>query len=237
MSNVNWNNISSFSSQADIFSWNNNSNSTFTDFSAFSNINSNQSTFGNSFFPMPFNSTFYPTSNSWQNMSSQVGNIDFSFSFNYTQPSFDMYSSTRTTSETKTDKDDKHPKYNSSKDINADQNLRYLKNLTSEMQDKTKGLIAYANEKGYDVEISSGYRTESEQQALRERYQDEPGRVATNSAHCAGKAIDIRVTKNGKDSDAGYNLLGEYAKSELGMRWGGDFTSYRERWHFDYDWA
>ena len=112
-----------------------------------------------------------------------------------------------------------------------------MKNLTSEMQEKTKKLIAYANEKGYDVQISSGYRTQAEQNELKKKYANEPGRVADKSAHCEGKAIDIKVTKNGQESDAGYNLLGKYAKSELGMRWGGDFTSYRERWHFDYNWA
>ena len=105
------------------------------------------------------------------------------------------------------------------------------------MQEKTKKLIAYANKNGYDVQIIDGYRTEAEQKELQNKYQDEPGRVATNSAHCAGKAIDIKVTQNGQVSDSGYKLLGNYAKSQLGMRWGGDFSSYRERWHFDYDWT
>ena len=127
--------------------------------------------------------------------------------------------------------------YASDKDIYESTNRAYLQDLTPEMQDRTKQLIAYANSKGYDVEITSGYRTPEKQAELREKYKNEPGRVAKNSAHCAGKAVDISVYKNGVKSDEGYNLLGQYAKSELGMRWGGDFSTYRERWHFDYDWA
>ena len=133
--------------------------------------------------------------------------------------------------------DNKPVDYSNMSDINASSNKEYLKNLSPEMQEKTKKLIAYANENGYDVKITSGYRTEERQKELQEQYKDQPGRVAKNSAHCAGKAIDIKVTKNGKESDSGYRLLGEYAKNELNMRWGGDFKSFRERWHFDYDWA
>ena len=147
-------------------------------------------------------------------------------------------SSNSTEPEIKLDKHiNKTVKYSNKSDINASINKDYLKNLTPEMQERTKKLIAYANEKGYDVEIVSGYRTQEKQKELQERYKNQPGRVAKNSAHCAGKAIDIRVTKNGKESEAGYKLLGKYAKKELDMRWGGDFKSFRENWHFDYEWA
>ena len=105
------------------------------------------------------------------------------------------------------------------------------------MQKQTQKLIAYANENGYDVQITSGYRSQEKQKQLQEQYKDQPGRVAKRSAHCEGKAIDIRVTKDGVESDTGYSMLGQYAKSELNMRWGGDFSSFRERWHFDYGWA
>ena len=93
--------------------------------------------------------------------------------------------------------DNKPVEYSNISDINASSNKEYLKNLSPEMQEKTKKLIAYANENGYDVKITSGYRTEERQKELQEQYKDQPGRVAKNSAHCAGKAIDIKVTKNG----------------------------------------
>lgn len=129
--------------------------------------------------------------------------------------------------------------YNNSNDKFADNNKNYLKNLNPEMRKRTEQLIAYANSNGYDVKIISGKRTNEEQKRLQEKYADQPGRAAKRSAHCVGKAIDIEVVpRNGVESaDEGYNLLGKYAKNELGMRWGGDFKSYRERWHFDYGWA
>jgi uncharacterized protein YcbK (DUF882 family) len=127
--------------------------------------------------------------------------------------------------------------YDNSNDKFADNNKNYLKNLNPEMRKRTEQLIAYANSNGYDVKITSGKRTSEEQKQLQKKYAKQPGRVAKRSAHVAGKAIDIEVYKNGVKVDEGYNLLGNYAKNELGMRWGGDFKSYRERWHFDYGWA
>lgn len=153
--------------------------------------------------------------------------------YNIAPPQFDTFRLSGVMPENKP----KKVTYDSSKDKNATANADYIEDLTSEMQERTKKLIAYANENGYDVQITSGYRTEEEQNALKEKYKNESGRVANKSAHCEGKAIDIKVTKDGKESDAGYELLGEYAKNNLDMRWGGDFTSYRERWHFDYDWV
>ena len=159
-----------------------------------------------------------------------------SYSQRLSYNNMDTFNFTTKPKEKKEKKEAVSTSYSSKNDIYANANKKYLSKLTSDMQDKTKQLIAYANKNGYDVQIISGYRTQAEQKELQKKYQNEPGRVAKNSAHCAGKAIDIKVTKNGEDSDAGYNLLGDYAKSKLGMRWGGDFSSYRERWHFDYGW-
>ncbi len=100
-----------------------------------------------------------------------------------------------------------------------------IKTLTPDMQEKTMQLLDYAKEQGLNVQITSAYRTPEEQRELqrtRGKY------AAKNSAHCEGKAIDIKIV-NGTDAD--YKKLGDYAKS-IGMRWGGDF-SVKERWHFD----
>ena len=161
--------------------------------------------------------------------------------FTYTKPTF-IKNTAQTTEKTTKNKVEQCKtvdtiEYTSKSDIHVSSNKNYLENLSPEMQEKTKKLIAYANQKGYDVEIISGYRTKERQKELQKQYKNQPGRVAKNSAHCAGKAIDIRVTKNGKETETGYKLLGEYAKNELNMRWGGDFKSFRERWHFDYAWA
>ena len=129
--------------------------------------------------------------------------------------------------------------YNNEKDIYATQNSQKIKQLNNEMQERTKKLIAYANLNGYDVEITSGYRSQEEQDRLIKKYTElgQPNRAAKISAHTSRKAIDIRVYKNGKRCEAGYDLLGKYAVDNLGMRWGGNFKSVVEKWHFDYDWV
>ena len=108
----------------------------------------------------------------------------------------------------------------------AKSNADKISKLTPQMQAKVNDLFAYAESQGMKVTITSGYRTQAEQQRLlktRSRY------AAKNSLHCQGKAIDINIA-NGTDAD--YKKLGDYAKS-IGMRWGGDFSKVRERWHFD----
>ncbi len=227
----------------------------FSGFSPFGCVNFRLNNFGynnfglnsysfNNVFQMPFMQMSYPvsnnvgasvftgfTNNSWQNLNFQTSTFDSFNRSSFSDYSWNMPVKFTPTSVPKSSSDEKV--YNSDKDIYASNNADFLSGLTDEMQDKTKKLIAYANKEGYDVKIISGYRTQAEQKNLQARYQNEPGRVATNSAHCQGKAIDITVTKNGIESDEGYELLGNYAKSNLGLRWGNDFTSYRERWHFD----
>ena len=102
--------------------------------------------------------------------------------------------------------------------------------LNPVMQSKVQNLLAYAQSQGMEVKITSGFRTQAEQQRLQVT---RAGYAAKNSLHCQGKAVDISIT-NGTDAD--YKKLGDYAKS-IGMRWGGDFSSVKERWHFDLGWA
>lgn len=188
----------------------------------------------------------FNTGNNWQN-SLAMPNFDLFNSFSswqmpYQTTGFDTfnfgnYSTNVFGSKNSSKKTHNNFTYNNTEDKYAQNNYSYMKNLTPEMQERTKKLIAYAISSGYDVEIISGYRTQEEQKQLCEKYKNQPGRAAKNSAHTAGKAIDIRVYKNGQKCDAGYNLLGKYAVSELGMRWGGNFKSFVEKWHFDYDWV
>lgn len=114
---------------------------------------------------------------------------------------------------------------------NKNNNEDYITELQPMMQDKVKQLEAYAQSKGYNFTITSGYRTREQQIALQQRYANQPGRVAgaDSSLHRFGLAIDINTSGL---TEAQCADLGSYAKS-LGMRWGGDFNSFREPWHFD----
>lgn len=117
-------------------------------------------------------------------------------------------------------------------------NSQKIAELTPEMQEKTMQLLDFAKNKlGRDININSGYRTQEEQAYLRQKT---PHLAAKKSAHCEGLAVDISLTgkpdDKGKSLDDDYKALGDYAKS-IGMRWGGDFKSQKERWHFDYNWG
>lgn len=110
-------------------------------------------------------------------------------------------------------------------------NQDYIAELTPQMQEKVKLLEEYAIKQGIPFVIIDGYRTRDEQLALIEKYKNQPGRAAgaDTSRHRKGKAIDIR-TKNLTNEQC--KKLGNYAKS-IGMRWGGDFNTCKENWHFD----
>ena len=101
-----------------------------------------------------------------------------------------------------------------------------ISKLDPTMQQKTMQLLDWAESQGMKVTITSGYRTQAEQNEL---LRTRPKYAAKNSLHCQGRAIDISIA-GGKDSD--YKKLADYAKS-IGMRWGGDFSKVKERWHFD----
>lgn len=130
----------------------------------------------------------------------------------------------------------KEYEYSSLKDKYAANNNKFIVNLTSEMQTKTKKLIAYANEAGYEVKITSGKRSKVEQEALVARDKKNGTKLAAskNSPHLQGIAIDIEVYKDGKKLKNEFPDLTNYAKKELGFRWGGDFVNWtKEPWHFD----
>lgn len=114
---------------------------------------------------------------------------------------------------------------------NKSNNNDYITELDPVMQNKVKQLEEFAKKEGIPFKITSGYRTREEQIALQKKYAGQKGRVAgaDTSKHRFGKAIDISVNSL---SQTQRKKLGDYAKS-IGMRWGGDFKTYREDWHFD----
>ena len=115
-------------------------------------------------------------------------------------------------------------------------NNKHIAQLEPEFQLKVMKIIDYAKQHGYDIKITSSFRTRSHQDRLRQKYKNQKGRAAKVSPHMFGKAIDYQVLKNGRKSSAGYDLIGKYAES-LGVRWGGRFKTCVERWHIDYNWA
>lgn len=116
-----------------------------------------------------------------------------------------------------------------------------LKGLQPIVRRKAEQLIATMAQKGYMVDITSGYRGETEQNTLYAKGRTTPGNIVTNakygdSMHNYGVAFDVAFIKNGKPSWSNqhpWNLLGEVGES-LGLEWGGRWKSLNDRPHFQY---
>lgn len=91
---------------------------------------------------------------------------------------------------------------------------------------------------GYDVTITSSYRTFQKQAQLKK--ENSANAAAGRSFHNYGLACDINLEKDGKfwkkaTSVAEWNKTGvpELAKS-LGLLWGGTYKNYLDAIHFEY---
>lgn len=112
--------------------------------------------------------------------------------------------------------------------------------LHPELRDICREFIARCKAKGLAVGISQTRRTKAEQDALYAQGRTTPGSIVTNakyplSPHNWGLAFDI-YRNDGKgaynDTDGWFSRCGEVGKS-LGLFWGGDFKSFRDKPHFE----
>lgn len=103
-------------------------------------------------------------------------------------------------------------------------------------------LLKLAKQNGLDVGIHMGLRTFEHQKKLFDQGRTTPGKIITKarpgySYHNYGLAVDIVFKDNGKwswDEKHDWAFLGELGK-KLGLRWGGDFKSIKDRPHFEYN--
>ena len=105
-----------------------------------------------------------------------------------------------------------------------------IKRLRPQMQLNMEKLFKYANNKGWKISITSGFRSTEKQRQLYNTpgvYAAKPG----SSRHEYGCAVDLKV--NGSSRNKETKELGRYALN-LDMRWGGTWAgSKNEPWHFD----
>lgn len=99
-----------------------------------------------------------------------------------------------------------------------------LDNLLPATKQMLQNLINEASNRGYDFEITSGYRSPDYQARLRARWDsgDRRGlvaRPALQSSHSLGQAVDIRFYGRSAQSN-----MGIWAQSQ-GYTWGGTFSS------------
>lgn len=131
---------------------------------------------------------------------------------------------------------------------------RSTKNMGSGMNPVVKEsaleVIRRAYKKGIYVQLSAGFRSYAEQNALYAKGRTKPGSVVTNarggySNHNFGLAVDYFLTdKEGKTAhwdirrDMNANQVADWVEvaniaKSLGFSWGGDWTSFRDYPHLE----
>lgn len=109
------------------------------------------------------------------------------------------------------------------------------------LEAKLTQLIKRMGESGWVVAVQSGYRSIDEQNKLYAQGRTKPGKRVTNakggqSYHNFGVAADVVFKVNGKwswDDKLPWSKLGEEGKA-IGLEWGGDWKSIKDRPHFQY---
>ncbi len=115
-----------------------------------------------------------------------------------------------------------------------------IERLHPSIRAKVKEFIIKAEQElGIKLRISSGYRSNAEQDKLYAVGRDTPGKIITHkkggeSTHNKRLAFDVVEIKNGKAiwKNPNWNKIGKLGKS-LGFSWGGDWTSFKDKPHFE----
>jgi peptidoglycan L-alanyl-D-glutamate endopeptidase CwlK len=115
-----------------------------------------------------------------------------------------------------------------------------LAELESGTAQRAKALLESAYKEGIVLRITSAYRSMSEQADLYAQGRTRPGNIVTNappgrSWHNWRRAFDVVEIKNGIAlwENPRWNRIGFLGK-QLGLEWGGDWTSFQDRPHFEY---
>lgn len=118
--------------------------------------------------------------------------------------------------------------------------MRDIDLLHPRLRTLCRQLIDLSRQNGIEIIITQTLRTQQEQDALYAQGRTAKGNIVTNvryphSMHCWGMAFDFAVMVAGQINwnrlDL-YDRVGELGKS-LGLRWGGDFKTLKDRPHFE----
>lgn len=121
-------------------------------------------------------------------------------------------------------------------------NSNHLMSLVCSARNRFSGLTDGIRKLGYEVIITSSYRSPEKQAALYKDLKNQKGGRAARpgkSKHNQAIAIDINIKKDGKWWKKA-TPKGEWEDSKvpelarkMGFRWGGDFTTNYDPVHFD----
>lgn len=120
-------------------------------------------------------------------------------------------------------------------------NEEIINELHPKMREQVRLFLFKCLQAGIVLRLVDGYRSHEEQAADYAQGRTKPGKVITNakpgeSYHNYALAFDVVPIEGGK---AAYNTtkwdqIGKIGKS-LGLVWGGDFRSFKDRPHFQYN--
>jgi peptidoglycan L-alanyl-D-glutamate endopeptidase CwlK len=113
--------------------------------------------------------------------------------------------------------------------------------LLPPVQPIARALVRAAAQAGITIKVISGTRTYAEQDALYAKGRTAPGPKVTNarggySNHNFGIAFDIGIFEGNSyiPESPLYRKVGQLGKL-LGLLWGGDWTSFKDEPHFEYN--
>ena len=114
---------------------------------------------------------------------------------------------------------------------------RNLATVQPQLADLGRELLKRLAARGLTFKVTSGSRTQAEQDALYAQGRTKPGPVVTwtrRSRHIGGRAIDLTLFsgKNPVWESKHYETAGKVGK-ELGLVWGGDWKRTKDLPHFE----
>jgi len=115
-----------------------------------------------------------------------------------------------------------------------------LAKINPQLANRIRLAAADLKAQGITIRVTSSYRTFAEQDALYAQGRTKPGNIVTNakggqSLHNYGLAVDVVPIVNGQPKwdvpESTWQKIGAAGKKQ-GLEWGGDWTSFKDRPHF-----
>ncbi len=115
-----------------------------------------------------------------------------------------------------------------------------LAKINPQLANRIRLAAAELKAQGITIRVTSSYRTFAEQDALYAQGRTKPGSIVTNakggqSLHNYGLAVDVVPIVNGQPKwdvpESTWQKIGAAGKRQ-GLEWGGDWTSFKDRPHF-----